>query len=57
MTSWVLILMFSTNLNMATIAVDMPTQTACQRELRLLEERKNSINLVRGLCINRSPRD
>ena len=57
MSAWVLILMFATNQNMATIAVDMPTQTACQRELRLLEERKNSINLVRGLCINRSPRD
>jgi hypothetical protein len=56
MSAWVLILMFATNQNMATVTVDMPTQAACQRELRLLEARGN-INLVRGLCINRSPRD
>lgn len=55
MSAWVLILMFATNQNMATVAVDMPTQATCQRELRLLEERKNSINLVRGFCIHRSP--
>ena len=53
--AWVLILMFATNQNMATIVVDMPTEAVCRRELRLLEERKNSNNLVRGMCLNRSP--
>jgi hypothetical protein len=54
MSAWVLILMFATNQNMATSVVDMPSEAVCRRELRLLEAGGN-INLVRGLCINRSP--
>ena len=55
MSAWVLILMFATNQNMATITVDMPTEAACRREANRLEVGRASNGLVRAVCLNRSP--
>lgn len=52
MSAWVLILLFANNQNMVSATIDMPTEVACRREIQRLER---GHNLVRGICINRSP--
>ncbi len=56
MSAWVLILMFTNAQSMVSVTIDMPTEAACQRELkRMAEYRTGTGAFVRGFCINRSP--